>query len=299
MISKSQAVAGVTSLEDHGLLKSDFNKVQDLINDCRKTGDLPLDICAKDETRIFNCIESVADNDPQDEAAELIDYILNTAWQNYNSESFWEDQNYYVQMVVEKIDLIGLFLPVCEEYKIPIANARGWSDLWLRADMMQRFSAMEEEGKTPVLLYCGDFDPAGLAIDFHLRNNLKDLSKAVGWSPDNLIIDRFGLNQDFIEGNDLTWIDNLITGSGKDLASPKHPDHNKPYVRDYIKPYGIRKCEANSLVVRPDQGRQLCRDAVNKYISPDAPAQYEERMEIDREEVKNSIHFQLESMFAR
>ena len=30
-----------------GLSKGDFDRAQDLINDCRKSGDLPLDICAK------------------------------------------------------------------------------------------------------------------------------------------------------------------------------------------------------------------------------------------------------------
>jgi hypothetical protein len=285
-------------LEDYGLLKSDFDKAQDLINECRKTGDLPLDICAKDKARVFNSVERLDTDDPAAEAAGWIDYVLNRAWKQYNGSSFWEDQEFYVQMVVEKIDLIGLFLPVCEKYNLPIANGKGWSDLWLRADMMRRFQQWERAGKKPVLLYCGDHDPAGLLIKNSMRKNISDLSKAVGWSPDNLIIDRFGLNYDFIEENNLSWIDNLITGSKKDLANPKHADHKKPYVQNYIKEYGARKCEANSLVVRTEQGRQLCRDAVNKYVPPDAPAQYEERMHPARLQVKDEIHSQLERRFA-
>jgi len=31
-----------------------------------------------------------------------------------------------------------------------------------------------------------------------------------------------------------SWIDNLETGSGKDLANPKHPDHHKEYVQGYL-----------------------------------------------------------------
>ena len=174
-------------------------------------------------------------------------------------------------MMVEKIDLVSLFEPICRKYKIPIANTRGWYDVSQRVDMMRRFSHWERRGKIPVLLYCGDFDPAGLEIKNHLRKNLTDLSKAVHWSADNLIVDRFGLNFDFIEENNLSWVDNLITGSGKNLASPKHPDHWKPYVQNYIKQYGVRKCEANALVVRVEQGRELCLDAVNKYVPDDAP----------------------------
>src|SRR5262249_51491407 len=50
-----------------------------------------------------------------------------------------------------------------------------------------------------------------------------DLSAPVGWSPDNLIIERFGLNFDFIEANNLTWIDNLETSSGQRLDDRRQP----------------------------------------------------------------------------
>ncbi|GAI69788.1 unnamed protein product, partial [marine sediment metagenome] len=46
---------------ESGLLKSDFNKVQLKINECRKAGLLPMDICATDEAREFSCIEEVGD----------------------------------------------------------------------------------------------------------------------------------------------------------------------------------------------------------------------------------------------
>ena len=71
---------------------------------------------------------------------------------------------------------------------------------------------------------------------------------------DEIISDRFGLNYNFIEANHLTWIDNLETSSGGDLASTRHPDHSKPYVQDYLARFGGRKCEANALVVTPDRG---------------------------------------------
>jgi hypothetical protein len=39
-------------LEQNGVLtKGDFDKAQRLINDCRKSGDLPIDICSEDEGR--------------------------------------------------------------------------------------------------------------------------------------------------------------------------------------------------------------------------------------------------------
>ena len=284
-------------LEDYGLLKADFDYAQRLINDCRKSGLLPLGICAEDQNRTFNGIESVDSNTPDQEAESWINYILNSAWQGYNDVSFWEDQRYYVQVMVEKVDLVSLFEPICRKYRIPIANSKGWPDISQRADMMRRFARWETEGKAPVLLYCGDHDPAGLAIKDNLKNNLRDLSTAVGWSPDNLLIDRFGLNADFIQENNLSWIENLVTGSGKDLANPKHPDHNKPYAQEYLTRYGARKCEANALVVRPERGRQLCRDAIHKYVSPDAPEDYEACMNGSRLQVRDEIQTQLGQRF--
>jgi hypothetical protein len=89
---------------------------------------------------------------------------------------------------------------------------------------------------------------------------------------------RFGLNADFIEANGLTWIEGLEASSGGDLANPRHKEHKKAYVQDYLQKFGARKVEANTLVVRPEQGRQLCRDAILKYIDQDGIAEYEEAL---------------------
>lgn len=107
---------------------------------------------------------------------------------------------------------------------------------------------------------------------------MQDLSDAVGWSPNNLEIDRFGLNADFIRKHRLTWIDNLETGSGGDLGDPKHPDHSKLYVQDYLRRFGARKVEANALVKRPQAGRKLCRDTILKYVPAEAVDHYERRI---------------------
>src|SRR5262249_53994459 len=160
-------------------------------------------------------------------------------------------------------------------FYIPLTNSRGWPDINSRAAMMRRFAKMERAGKTCVLLYCGDHDPAGLAISTSLRAMLADLTPAVGWRPDNLIVDRFGLNADFIAANNLTWIDGLETGSGENLADPDHDHHDKSYVRSYLQEFGPRKVEANALVARPGAGRDLCRQAIGRYVPDDAPLLYD------------------------
>ena len=279
-------------LEPHGLFKGDFDSAQKLINDCRKSGQLPLDICCEDERRGADNLESIDDTDPNEEAARIIEYV-NGAEENYFPFSFWEAQDTYVQMMVEKVDLKNLFSSVTAPFRIPTSNASGWVDLNARAAMMRRFRNWERQGKQCVLLYCGDLDPDGLRISNAIRKNLADMSGSVGWSPDNLIIDRFGIDADFIRRHRVTWIGNLFTSKkgGLALDDPDHADHDKAYVQDYIAEFGARKVEATAMV-QPrlvPHARALCRKAILKYLPADAPAGYESSLELPRRKVRAEI----------
>jgi hypothetical protein len=165
-----------------------------------------------DEGRIFDCVEIPDTLSP-------VQYFINqlkgvmTVVDRYTPD-WWDEEEYYLQMLVEKIDLKTLFLPICKKYHIPIATAKGWSSLNQRGEMAERYKKAEERGLKPILLYCGDHDPWGYEISNKLMTNLQDIVKNTHWDPKNLIINRFGLNYDFIEDNHLTWIDNLITSAG-------------------------------------------------------------------------------------
>ena len=284
------------AMEGMGIEKSQFDAVALLINDCRKDGGLPIDICSEDVSRAFYGIEQIDYETPEQFAQSWIKHLMENVWQQYNGVSFWDDKEFYIEMLVEKIDLRKMFEPICKKYRIPIANAKGWPDINSRAAMMARYKQHEAAGRQPILLYCGDFDPSGLKISDTYMDMFQELAPATGWNPDNLIIDRFGLNYDFIQQAGLSWIDNLITSSKKNLADPRHRDHDQPYVQDYIKRYGVRKVEANAIVVQPEMGKKLCLDAILKYLPVDAPEIYEEQMQPDREEVLNQIAIQLKKV---
>jgi hypothetical protein len=206
----SDRAAGGYILEQHGLTKGDFDAAQTLITDCRKTGDLPLDICAEDDARETVGLEDDLDEpDVETEARAAIEGLLNYRHLRYTPFSFWDDLDTYVETGVEKLDLRNLFESICAEFFVPITNYKGWSDLNSRAKMMRRFAAHEAAGRRCILLLCGDHDPGGLQITQTMRKNFEDLAAAVGWSPDHLSIVRFGLNANFINRVGLTWIDNL------------------------------------------------------------------------------------------
>ena len=227
----------------------------------------------------------------------LIDHLINDAHEGYLPISVWDDLNVYVEVATEKLDLRNLFEPVCRELHVPITNFKGWSDLNARAAMMRRFAYWHARGKKCVLLLCGDHDPGGLHITEKMRKNLEDLAGAmrknygIDWRAvdANLVITRFGLNADFIDDNGLTWIDNLETSSGGRLDDPNHNDHEKDYVQNYISEHGVRKCEANALVVVPVIGRQLCRDAILEHVSLPAVKRYERRLKRLRKQLKDAL----------
>jgi hypothetical protein len=289
-------------LEGKGVItKGEFDQAQGIINNCRKSGMLPINICAVDERRSAEGIQPVnKEHDINDYARELIreqeDYLEDKI-DMYNPYNFWDYQDNYVELLVEKIDLLGIFKPVCSEYYIPYGNRVGWGDINSNAALMKRFKYWENKGKQCILLYCGDHDPGGLHISDLIRKNLNDLSNnlEINWSPDNLKIERFGLNYDFIEANNLIWIDNLET-SGKDedgnprhLDDPEHKDFSKPYVQDYINEYGVRKVEANALVSNIEAGRQLCKETILIYVNEDGITNYENAIEEAQDDLRNEL----------
>lgn len=279
-------------LEGFGLInKAQFDKVESIINRCRREGYIPIDFTAEEEGRQFSGVEHPESDTPKEYLARILELPLRC--EDFYTPDWWGGEEYYIQIIVEKIDLKTLFTPVCEEFHIPIATSKGWSSMLQRAEYARRFQEAENMGLKCVLLYCGDFDPDGRRISEFLRNNLFDLvnirwSDGVdGYDPTGLIIDRFGLNLDFIESNNLTWIDNLITGSKKDLASPSHPNHYMDYVQSYLNEIGERKCEANALVIRPDEARELVRGIIQSYLGEDAIERFEERKQVIRDEISD------------
>lgn len=269
-------------LEQRGIITKDqFDKVESVINRCRKNGKLPVDFVAEESSRAFHEIHEPTEYSHETHIAKWLNAALNC--HTYFEPDWWDGEDYYIQMVVEKIDLVTLFQPICREFHIPIANSKGWSSILQRAEYCRRFKEAEDRGLRCVLLYCGDHDPDGLRISETLRKNLLDVSLVRwkdgedGYDPNRLQIERFGLNYDFIVENDLTWIDNLITGSGKDLASPTHPNHEMPYVKNYLRNVGERKCEANAIVVVPDMGRELCRQTILRVLGEDAESRFAAR----------------------
>lgn len=279
-------------MEQAGMItKAEFDRVESLINKCRKTGILPIDFTAEEEGRQFSGVETPDPDSPIEYMRDFLDQASRAEY--FYTPDWWHEEEYYIQMVVEKIDLKTLFEPVCKKYHIPIATSKGWSSMLQRATYAKRFQEAEERGLQPVLLYCGDHDPDGLRISEFLRKNLADLKDiewedgTSGYDPSGLRIIRFGLNKDFIVQHNLSWIDNLITGSGKNLASPAHKNHHMEYVQEYIGEHGKRKCEANAIVPKPKIAGELVESAITEFLGPDARERFQRQRDKVVEKMKD------------
>jgi hypothetical protein len=263
------------------LAKGDFDKAQKAINECRKKGHLPIDFVAEHAMRVWKGVEKPEEVSPEAYLKQWLEGAVQA--EEYYTPDWWVGESYYIQMMVEKIDLVNLFEPICREYHIPLVNAGGWYDIMERALAAQRFLKAEEKGLKPVILYFGDFDPFGLAISDFLQKNFWEIARGTGWMPDMLIVDRFGLNFDFIQEQNLTWIDNLQSGSGKDMTRMANR-----IVQDYVAQYGVRKCEANAVLrtTATPAAEKLCREAVEKYLGKDALSRFEERRQKVRDRLR-------------
>jgi len=259
--------------------KGEFDACQGAITDCRKIGLLPMDFIAEDqdETRRFQgifwasapaeCLRSIKQ--------EVLEFLTNL---HLYTTDYFKGEEYYLMMCVEKGDLLSLFRPICRRYRVPIVSSKGWYPLSIRSAAAKLSQKAEFDGLTPTLLVFYDHDPAGLKISSCFRKNFEDCSRGTGWKPDNLIIDRFGLNKEQIDSHNLTWIENLKTGSGRESSD-----------EEYIAKFGRRKCESNALF-RDDNtlkvGEEICGRAIEKYYGNDALERFKRKEEQSKGKLK-------------
>ena len=122
-------------LEGFGLItKGNFPRVQNLIGECRKSGLLPVEFVAEDDARRLHGVYVPTNESPREYQRALVRNALDAGrW--YNPD-FWAGEKYCILMMVEKIDLVTLFAPVCRRYHIPITTGKGWSSITQRGKLL-------------------------------------------------------------------------------------------------------------------------------------------------------------------
>ena len=283
--------------EGLGLItKGEFARFEKLLTDMRKDGELDPDVIEPDASRMATEVYDFdrADDTPEQRAQLAIDEISGRLreWAgSYFETGYWDDLDYYVEMIVEKKDLVQIFSTTAEHYNIRITNGKGDTDIHTRLAMLKRFRDHSYEGRRCVLLAIGDHDPKGLHIVEGLHKTFMSCAniKGLNWRRPEFDVVNIGLTEEQIIRLDLMKIENLETGGGRDLSDRSHPDHFKPYVQNYIERFGVWKCEANALVGNPVEARAVLEEAINQFIPAGHPAEIDERNEPGQEQVRREI----------
>lgn len=90
-------------------------------------------------------------------------------------QNMWANSDFYVELWVESRSIAGVLTSVCKELGVSLYPCGGFSSITLAYDAAQIINEQfEEYGKTPIVLFVGDYDPAGLLIDEALKSELRE-----------------------------------------------------------------------------------------------------------------------------
>lgn len=283
--------------EGLGLItKGEFDRFEKLLTDMRKDGELDPDVIEPDASRMATEVQDfdAANISAEEHAQYAVGEISNNlgAWVDaFHEHGYWDSLDYYVEMIVEKKDLVQIFRSTADRYNVRITNGKGDTDIHTRLAMLKRFRDHSEDGRQCVLLAIGDHDPKGLHIVSGLERTIRSCTnlKGLDWDYPEFEVVNIGLTEGQVEALNLMKIENLETGGGRDLSDPAHPDHGKAYVQDYIRRFGVWKCEANALVGHPREARGLLEEVINRFIPAGHPRHVEEANASAKAQVRTEV----------
>ena len=191
--------------------------------------------------------------------------IIESACHQYR-KNMWENQEYYIEVWVEKEALSDVVGQACNEYDVPFFSCRGYvsqSEMWSAA---QRFIRYQYEGKYCVLLHLGDHDPSGIDMSRDIEERLA----LFGVDMDAFLFKRIALNMEQIE----------------EFSPPPNPAKlTDSRCGSYISKYGAESWELDAL--EPRVITQLIHDHVTIYLDEYKYKKVKEQVEKEKEVMIN------------
>ena len=93
-------------------------------------------------------------------------------WMRSYSKNRWENQPYYPEILIEKKALEGVFAKPCRQWDVAVGACKGYPSLTFLFELSERLRDAQNEGKQPIILYFGDYDPSGEDIPRSIGENL-------------------------------------------------------------------------------------------------------------------------------
>ena len=159
----------------------EYDNIGHLINRARLAGLLDWDYI-EDRGRARRA--NVHWSSPQDSLSSLLSH--------YQVDK-WEDQEYYIEVWVEKDALIDVVGKACQPLDVSYFACRGYNSQSEMYQAGKRLQYQSSLGKKPLVLHLGDHDPSGIDMT---HDNEKRLSL---FARESIQVNRLALNMDQIE----------------------------------------------------------------------------------------------------
>lgn len=175
----------------------------------------------------------------------------------------WKDQPELVQVWCEKQALERLFQEVCEEYNIRLGVTRGYPSFTF---LQEANRIINSENKPVTILYFGDWDPSGLDIDRHIRDEFGDFFVS------DVDVERIAITEEQISEY------SLISAPAKrsDARSGR-----------FIEEHGEEVYELAAF--EPDVLQDIIRRAIEEHIDMDIWNEHEDKEEALKSEIRKLI----------
>ncbi len=160
----------------------------------------------------------------------------------------WEDQDYYVELWVEKEALLSLLQEIREKWRISTFPLKGFASRQKLYEAYKHLKSKKMGGKRCVILYMGDLDPSGIAIFKALkekplrqwRTDLKEFLK----SKKNFVLEKDGKGDEINEKDE---IEGVLCERLMDVAEIERIALTEDQVAKYLKPYGLFNPDAQKV----------------------------------------------------
>jgi len=97
-------------------------------------------------------------------------------WATSYKKNLWENQLIYPEVFIEKKALQGVFEGPCNKWGVALNPCKGYPSLTFQYDAKKRFENAIDSGKTPIILYFGDYDCSGEDIPRSIKDTLQRMN---------------------------------------------------------------------------------------------------------------------------
>lgn len=222
-----------------------------------------------DRERAMACLTSAEETIYDEKVAEARVQIR--LWATSYKLNRWENQPYYPEVLIEKKALEGVFLRTCRDNQIALGACKGYPSLTFLHDISIRIIEAVDNGKRPIILYFGDYDPSGEDIPRALRENLIQLG-----CPDDLEVRRICLNEEQV----LEW--------GLPPAPTKDTDSRSAHWT------GIGQVELDA--VKPEKLMAMLEDAISDIFDEELAEELEEREATEKSAFQSELKQYINSL---